>query len=53
MKAQNDAFTSQRARLSKSVDTLVALLPGKDEAKIKEAIEMMHAGYENLEKVFQ
>ncbi len=53
MKAQSEAFTAQRARLSTSVDALVALLPGKDEAKIKEAIEIMHTGYENLEKVFQ
>jgi len=52
MKAKTDAFNAQRARLSKSVDSLVALLDGKDVAKIKEAIEWMHTNYENLEKVF-
>jgi hypothetical protein len=53
MKARTDAFTAQRARLSKSVDSLVALLEGKDEAKIREAIELMHTAYESLEKVFE
>jgi hypothetical protein len=50
MKARTEAFTAQRARLSKSVDELVALLAGKDESKIKSAIEVMHANYEGLEK---
>jgi hypothetical protein len=50
MKARTEAFTAQRARLSKSVDELVALLDGKDESKIKSAIEVMHANYEGLEK---
>jgi hypothetical protein len=50
MKARAEAFTAQRARLSKSVDELVALLDGKDESKIKSAIEVMHANYEGLEK---
>jgi hypothetical protein len=53
MKARNDVFTAQRARLSKSVDELVAVLAAKDESKIKAAIEVMHANYESLEKVFQ
>jgi hypothetical protein len=53
MKARTDAFTAQRARLSKSVDSLIGLLEGKDDAKIKEAIELMHAAYESLEKVFE
>ena len=52
MKASTDGFNAQRARLSKSVDSLVALLESKDEAKLKEAIELMHANYEGLEKVF-
>lgn len=52
LKASADAFNTQRARLSKSIDELVALLDGKDEAKIKATIEMMHAQYESLEKVF-
>ena len=52
LKAKADAFNTQRARLSKSVDEVTALLAGKDEAKIKAAIEVMHAQYENLEKVF-
>jgi len=53
MKARNEVFTAQRARLSKSVDELVAVLAAKDESKIKAAIEVMHANYESLEKVFE
>ncbi len=52
LKARTEAFHAQRARLSKSIDEVVALLDSKDEAKIKAAIELMHAQYENLEKVF-
>ena len=52
LKAKTEAFNTQRARLSASIDELVAALDGKDAAKIKTAIEMMHAQYENLEKVF-
>lgn len=52
LRAKSDAFNTQRARLSKSVGEVVALLPGKDESKIKAAIETMHAAYESLEKVF-
>ena len=44
--------STQRARLSKSVDEVAALLDGKDESKIKAAIEMMHSQYQSLEKVF-
>jgi len=52
LKAKTDVFNAQRARLSKSVDEVVSLLPGRDESKIKAAIEVMHAQYEGLEKVF-
>lgn len=53
MKARTEAFTAQRARLSSAVDAVAALLPRGNEAKIKEAIELMHAEYEKLEKVFE
>jgi NADH dehydrogenase/NADH:ubiquinone oxidoreductase subunit G len=52
LKAKTEAFNTQRARLSQSIDELVALLDSKDESKIKAAIELMHAQYESLEKVF-
>jgi hypothetical protein len=52
LKAKTDTFVAQRARLSRSVDEVAALLDSKDESKIKAAIEMMHAQYEGLEKVF-
>jgi len=52
LKAKTEAFNAQRARLSTSIDEVVALLDSKDESKIKTAIEFMHAQYENLEKVF-
>jgi hypothetical protein len=52
LKAKTDAFNTQRARLGKSVDELVALLDTKDRSKILAGIEMMHSQYEGLEKVF-
>ena len=52
LKAKTEAFNTQRARLSQSIDELVALLDSKDESKIKAAIELMHTQYESLEKVF-
>jgi len=52
LKAKTEAFNTQRARLSTSIDALVALLDSRDAAKIKTAIEFMHAQYENLERVF-
>jgi hypothetical protein len=52
LKAKTEAFTTQRARLSKSVDELIATLESKDSSKIKTAIELMHTQYENLERVF-
>jgi hypothetical protein len=52
LKAKTEAFNTKRDRLSASIDELVALLDGKDAARIKAAIEIMHAQYENLEKVF-
>ena len=52
LKSRTEAFNAQRARLSKSIDEVVALLDSKDESKIKAAIEIMHTQYENLEKVF-
>ncbi len=52
LKAKTEAFTTQRARLSKSVDELAGLLDGKDRTAILAAIEMMHAQYESLEQIF-
>ena len=52
LKAKADAFNTQRARLGKSVDELVALLDTKDRSKILAGIELMHSQYESLEKVF-
>ena len=53
MKAKTDAFNAQRARLSSAVDALLALLPGKNDLRIKEAIELMHTEYEKLDRVFE
>jgi hypothetical protein len=52
LKAKTEAFNAQRERLSKSLADLVATLATKDESKIKPAIELMHAQYESLERVF-
>jgi hypothetical protein len=52
LKAKTDAFTTQRARLAKSLDEVSAAIATKDESKTKAAIEFMHAQYESLERVF-
>lgn len=52
LKAKTETFNAQRAKLGKSVDELVALLDTKDRSKILAGIEMMHAQYESLERVF-
>jgi hypothetical protein len=52
LKAKTEAFTAQRAKLAKALDEVAALVPGKDESRIKAAIEVMHSQYESLEKVF-
>jgi hypothetical protein len=52
LKAKTEAFDTQRARLSKSIDDVIALLDTKDESKIWAAIETMHAQYETLERIF-
>ncbi len=51
LKAKQEAFSAQRARLSASVDALVAAIGG-DRTRIAEAIERMHLEYEKLERVF-
>jgi hypothetical protein len=50
LKAKKPAFEAQRARLSKAVDALLTLLPWKDEAKISQAVELMHIEYDKLVK---
>ena len=48
LQAKKPAFAAQRERLSRSVDALLALIPSKDEARIVEAIELMHIEYVKL-----
>ena len=50
---KTNAFTAQRARLAKALTALSGILVGGNEAKIKEAIELMHVEYQKLEKVFE
>ena len=52
LKAKTESFNTQRERLGKSINELVALLDTKDRARILAAIELMHTQYENLERVF-
>jgi len=52
MAAKTEAFGAQRARLGKSVDDVAAAIAGGDETKVKAAIELMHAEYESLERIF-
>jgi len=53
LQAKADAFTAQRDRLSKALAALSDTLGSKDESKITGAIELMHAEYQKLEKVFE
>jgi hypothetical protein len=52
-KAVSDAFLAQRARLSKAVSDLAELIKSGNEYKIREGIELVHADYDHLEKVFE
>jgi len=52
LKAKTEAFNTQRARLSASIDDLIALLDTRDESKIWAAIETMHTHYQTLERIF-
>ncbi|MDO8835928.1 MAG: hypothetical protein Q7V01_10035, partial [Vicinamibacterales bacterium] len=52
LKARQDAFTAQRARLSKTFDELLAVVTAGQTARVKEAIELMHIQYEKLEEIF-
>jgi hypothetical protein len=51
-KAKAEAFSAQRARLSKAVDAVVTAVGGPDESRLTAAIELMHTEYEKLEQVF-
>jgi len=52
LKARQDAFVTQRARLSKAYDELMALINQGNTDRLKQGIEQMHAEYEKLEQVF-
>lgn len=51
--AKKDAYEAARTRLAGAVDGLVTATSGGDEAKIKAAIEQVHAAYESLDAVFK
>jgi hypothetical protein len=53
LKAKTAEFTAQRDRLAKALTSLSGTLAGKNETKIREAIELMHVEYQKLEKVFE
>lgn len=52
LKAKEAEFVAARGRLAAAVDAAVASLEGKDEKKIREAVEAVHSRYQELEKVF-
>ena len=52
-KARAEVFAAQRDRLAKALAAVSGTLAGKDESKISGAIELMHAEYQKLEKVFE
>lgn len=52
LKSKQEAFAAQRTRLMKAVDAVAAALEAKDEAKLRESIELLHLEYEKLEQVF-
>jgi NADH dehydrogenase/NADH:ubiquinone oxidoreductase subunit G len=53
LKKIEETYTAARAKLSKSVDELEAALPSNNEAKIKQAIELVHTNYEMLNQLFE
>ena len=53
LKKIEEAFTAARAKLSKSVDELEAVMPSNNEAKIKQAVELVHTNYEMLNQLFE
>ena len=53
LKAKSPAYEAARARLSKSVDALVAAVGAKNQATIKVAVERVHSDYEALDDVFK
>jgi hypothetical protein len=53
LKARATAFTAQRDRLDRALTALAGTLASKDDAKIREAIEVMHTEYQKLEKIFE
>ncbi|MCX6543958.1 MAG: hypothetical protein NTV05_06035 [Acidobacteria bacterium] len=53
LKARTAEFTAQRDRLARALTALAGTLASKDELKIRDAIELMHAEYQKLEKVFE
>lgn len=52
LKAKAPAFEAARARLGAAVDAAVATLDGGDEAAVREAVELLHERYQELEAVF-
>lgn len=52
LKAKQEAFAAQRARLSKTFDELLAVVTANQTDRLKETIELMHIQYEKLEQVF-
>lgn len=53
LKSKEAAFTTARAKLSKSVDDLKIAVASNDREKIKDAVTTVHADYENLNGVFE
>lgn len=53
MKKYEKAFTAARAKLSTSVDELVAVSKGNDRKKIEAAVETLHSHYEALDKTLE
>jgi hypothetical protein len=52
LKAKAADFEAARARLAAAVDAAVASLEGKEEKAIREAIELLHTRYQEVEAVF-
>lgn len=52
LKAKTADFEAARARLAAAVDAAVASLDGKDEKVIREAVELLHTRYQEVESVF-
>jgi hypothetical protein len=53
LKKRQDTFSSARAKLSASVDSLISIIASSDKERITSAVENVHANYQTLERTVE